>query len=103
MVKQIYLHWVDSFLEDERLCGFIVADINFGTNCVDIFTHGEILIISGLFFVITKYAILMINDGERRDHCRIFKAEANKLLHSVVAIKWHYQKAYYSPLKLRPC
>ena len=62
MVKQIYLHGVDSFLEDGRLCGFIVADVNFGTNCVDIFTHGEILIISGLFFVITKYAILMINE-----------------------------------------
>ena len=48
-----------SFLRDEQLLEFIVADVNFGMFLWHIFVHREILIIFGLFFAITKYAILM--------------------------------------------
>ena len=49
-----------SFLRDEQLLEFIVADVNFGMFLWHIFVHREILIF-GLFFAITKYAILMFH------------------------------------------
>ena len=76
-------------MPDERLLRFIVADVNFDMFLLNIFAHGEILIIFGLFFVIAKYAILMFHNlmVERRNYSKIFKSETNKLFHFVVAIK----------------
>ena len=50
------------FFGEERINGFIVGDVNFGIFLVDILVHGEILVISGLYFAISKYVILIINE-----------------------------------------
>ena len=51
------------FCEDERLYGFIVADVNFDMFFMDTFVHGEILkLLWNLFFAIAEYAIFVFHE-----------------------------------------
>ena len=95
-----------SFLRDEHLLEFIVADVNFGMFLWHIFVHREILIIFGLFFAITKYAILMFRD------LMVVKEETTAKFSNLKQINYFIMKLLsnetikkhdYSALKWEPC